>query len=109
MRKVGMIVGTASAAAILSGCASAPDLTPTRAVSKRDMAACTQTADKAVNDPARQNNQTAVMVGSAIGGGLIGLVTAAAVTSADNEAVATNTRNQCLARKGYKLVPKKQT
>ena len=102
------VIGIVALAAMgMTACASAPDLTPTRAVSKRDMAACTNVADRTVNDPNRQNNQTAVMVGSAIGGGLIGLVVAAAATSADNKAVETNTVNNCLQRKGYKMVPKK--
>ena len=87
--------------------ASMPNLTTTRAVSKRDMAACNQAADRVVYAPNRQNNQTAAIVGSAIGGGLIGLVTAAAVTSHDNNVTEANSRNACLSRKGYKMVPKK--
>lgn len=92
---------------IVAGCASVPDLTSTRAVSKKDMHACSQTADKAVNDPNRKNQQTAVVVGSTIGGGLIGLAISAAATSHDDAVVAAKTRDQCLSRKGYKMVPKK--
>jgi hypothetical protein len=95
------------AAMVVSGCATAPDMTPTRAVAKKDMAACSQVADRAVNDPARKNQQTAVVVGSAIGAGLIGLVVAAASTSNDDKVVEAKTRNHCLSRRGYKMVPKK--
>ncbi len=107
MRTKTLLAVATSLAMALSGCASKRDLAPTRAVAKKDIAACNQVAERAANDPARQNNQTAVMVGSAIGGGLIGLVTAAAVNSNNDQVMEAHKRNECLSRKGYKLVPKK--
>ena len=101
-------IGIVALAAMgLTACASTPDLTPTRAVAKRDMAACNQAADRTVNEPNRQNNQTAALIGSAIGGGLLGLLGAAVVTSHNNNTLETKSRNACLSRKGYKMVPKK--
>jgi hypothetical protein len=46
------------------------------------------------------------MLGSAIGGGIGGLVGAAIVSGSENEDHARRARSACLAKKGYKLVPK---
>lgn len=101
------VASAALLAMTVTGCASVPDLTTTRTVSKRDMDACSHVADKAVNEPNRLNNQTAVAVGSTIGAGLVGLAVAAAANSHDDQVTGAKARNDFLARRGYKLVPKK--
>ena len=50
---------------------------------------------------------TAAAVGTTIGAGLVGLVVVSAIQSSDDKAVSSKVRNECLARKGYKLVPAK--
>lgn len=91
----------------VAACSSTPDLTPTKHVNKRDQDACTKVAEAASNEPKRRQQQSAVAGGMAIGAGLSGLLVTAAVQGAEDSAVETKARNECLAKKGYKLVPVK--
>lgn len=108
MRTITFIPLAALGALALTGCASPTMLEPTRAVAKRDAAACSKVADSAVNEPNRRNNQTAAAIGTTIGAGLIGLVVISAAQSADDKAVENKATADCLSRRGYKMVPKKE-
>ena len=101
------------AALAVVGCASSStELTPSRVgvsakKQQQDTSQCEQVAEKTLaSDTDRSNRQTATVVGSTIGAGLIGLAVSSAMVADENKAVTDKVRNNCLAKKGYKLVPK---
>ena len=101
-------------AALLAGCATAKIIPPAGISNKQeaaDRAQCDKVGEASRSDPKMkqyvEDNTNGGMVGSAIGGGLIGLAVAANQQDKTRENwakvwVATHTRD-CLFKKGYKV------